>query len=123
MQAEAKIVKDAEYWTNAYLDTWARSMRGSDSPDGLPSDSCCGIMQCFATLDANSEHAYEKLDAWIAEVTGAVLWELPSIQRNVIWHAYDLIALVGVRDYQGTLAAGKLNVQAGLRRRGVWLGE
>ena len=122
MSAMPEPIKDAAYWTESALLTWARFMRGSDLPDGLPSE--VGILENFSGYDANSEHAYDKLDGWIADTTHAAICELIPIENAAIYNVYlQAIYRFPRGNYSEVLDRARANVQAGLRRRGVWLGD
>lgn len=122
MSAMEEIAKDAAYWTESALLTWARFMRGRDLPDGLPGKD--GILEGFSGYDANSEHAYDKLDGWIADTTHAVICGLVPAENAAIYHTYlQAVYRFPRSNYSEVLERARANVQAGLKRRGVWLGQ
>ena len=122
MGAMTAIAKDAAYWTESALLTWARFMRRNESPDGFPDH--VAILETFSGYDANSEHAYDKLDVWIADTTHAVICGLIPIENAAIYHIYlQAVYRFPRGNYSEVLERARANVQDGLRRRGVWLGD
>lgn len=116
-------IKDAAYWTHVHLQNWAAWMERDDPPDGVPREASGGA-ENYSTLDAHSELAYAKLDAWAAENTNAVIDGLPDAEQAAIYHCYIQAVYRFLRgNYDAILARARGNVQAGLRRRGVWLGQ
>ncbi len=98
-------------------------MHRGELPDGMPSEGCGGV-ENFTTYDNNSERAYAALDAWAAETTHAVINGLSPVERVAIYRAYvDAVYRFWREEYEVVLCRAKANVQAGLKRRGIWLGE
>lgn len=121
--AEPVIIKDAAWWTEWHLCNWRDWMHRGELPEGLPDEACGGIDN-YTSYDDNNERAYEKLDAWAAEITHLVVQGLDDAQKAAIYHAYVNAVYRFMRgNYDSLLASARLNVQAGLRRRGIWLGE
>lgn len=117
------VVKDAAYWTEWHLQNWCNWMHGRDLPDGMPDEACGGI-ENYTSYDHNNERAYEKLDAWAAELTHLVIHGLVESEQAAIYHAYVNAVYRFMRgNYHELLLSARANVQAGLRRRGIWLGE
>lgn len=109
-----------------HLQTWAAWLRGPDLPDGLPTEACAG--ENYASLDHDTDGAYERLDHWIAENVQAVvegIGERSPAQKAALYRAYDVVAVFRFPrgNYAEVLEEAKVAVRVGLRRRGVWLGE
>jgi hypothetical protein len=107
--------KTADYYVDGYLDTWARleltrkglkdSMRYGAS--SLSFDDMCSIS-----------------DGRIADITDAVINDLLPAERAAIHHYYLEAVYAFPREaFETVLVRAKVQVQAGLRRKGVWLGE
>ena len=121
MPAEA-VVKDRAYWVDFLLSGWALWMRESEAPEGLPREASGGLHGF--THQGDSEHAYAKLDAVLAEAVNAAIEGLPSpAEQCAIYRAYGVAAVYKMRDYASALAMAKLHVAESLERRGVWLGD
>lgn len=116
------ILKDARWWTEWHLWNWSLWMHRGELPEGMPSEACSG--ENYTTYDANSERAYTALDAWAAETTHMVVQGLDASERMAIHRCYLNAVYRFIRgNYLDLLEAAKANVQAGLKRRSVWLGE
>lgn len=118
----AGTIRDTEWWLESHLSNWVRWMRGSEAPEGLP-DRACGGVRGFTIL-GDSEQAYDKMDATLAEATNAAIEGLVPAERAAIYREYGVCAVYRFpRDnYQDILAAGRQHVLESLRRRGVWCG-
>ena len=117
------ILKDAAWWTEWHLWNWALWMNAGELPDGVPCEACGGA-ENYTTYDANSERAYTALDAWSAETTHMVVQGLDASERMAVHRCYlDAVYRFVRGNYEEILARARANAQAGLRRRGVWLGE
>jgi hypothetical protein len=123
MEAVVEIKKDERWYVEWNLENWARWMGNGGTPRGLPDRASGGALSNYTTLDANNERAYEQLDADLAKRTNAVVDDLVPVEKNAIYKAYGLIALVQIIHFDAVLATAKLKVTAGLRRKGVWLGS
>ena len=118
-----QIADVAAYWTDRHLRTWAYSMGAYAGPEGYR--DCVVGLECYTTYDSDSELAYDKLDGWVSDQTEGVVRSLPLPQQGAICRHYGVCAVYQFpRDnYAEMLAIALAEVQAGLRRRRVWLGE
>lgn len=117
------FVKDAAWWTEWHLGNWSDWMRRGELPEGMP-DQASGGAENYTNYDADSERAYSALDMWAADTTNAVVHGLQGHETAAIYHAYlDAVYRFMRGNYEEILMHAKDNVQVGLRRRGVWLGE
>jgi hypothetical protein len=113
----------ADYWIERLLRNWVSFMHGESKPDGLP-DRASGGATCYTSLDLDNVAAYENLDRDLAEKTNAVIDSLVPAERCAVYHRYLHAVFRFPRgDVDSLLARAKVNLEAGLRRRGVWLGE
>ena len=122
-----EVKRGAEYYLEGYLMAWASWMRRSSDgclPGRCPRDSCGGIFQGYATLDRDSMKAMDKMEHSISASVDSIIQSLAPAPRCALNHAYLHAVYRFPRvDYSQALAAGKRQVEAGLRRRHVWLGE
>ena len=102
-----------------HLLNWATWMRHDIGVRGYP-QKALGL----ATGGASEEfdHMLEDEEKRIARVTDTVINDLPPIQRCALHHCY-LHAVFRFRDYTATLDAARDGVRAGLKRKGIWMGE
>jgi len=114
-------VKDARYWLEWNLLNWAAWMHGGSVTRGLPSK--VPVMEGYSTLDAHDEGAYDRLCASLASTTNAIIEGLKPNEQMAIYRAYGVMAAYRMHDYKRVLEGAKAGVLAGLRRRGVYLGD
>lgn len=116
LHLRATTFTDLDY----HLDNWARWMREKDGPEGLPEKASGGLMG-YSGMDRDSDGAYARNDAWLAEHADAAISDLVPAQRAAIYTAYDLAAVWRFpRDnYEEILALARAKIRATLLRRGV----
>lgn len=108
------------FWVEWNLQNWARFQREGGLPDGAPTEASGGL-QCYTSMDFDG--MCERMDAELASITAVVVEQLAPAERCAI-HAGYLEAVWRFREpFSVILDRSKLNVQQGLRKRGVWLGE
>jgi hypothetical protein len=116
----------AQQWTERHLVTWCAWKHGWYGPDGLPSGSM--VAENYSTIDRESDAAYDRLDAWIAETCDVVIESIGQAhpaQKAALYRCYDIVSAFRFPrgNYAELLVQAKSNVLLGLRKRGVWLGE
>lgn len=126
MIAIVAVLSPAQEWTERHLVTWCSWKHGWYGPKGHAEGSL--VVENYSTIDRDSDAAYERLDEWVALACEAVINGIGNqhpTQKAALYRAYEITSAFRFpRDnYEAVLAQAKLSVQAGLRRRGVWLGE
>lgn len=102
-----------------HLLNWAAWMRRDIGVRGYPAKSL-GISTGGASEEF--DNMLEDEEKRIARVTDTVINDLPPIQRCALNQCY-LYAVFRFRDYEKTLEQAKEGVRAGLKRKGIWMGE
>jgi hypothetical protein len=115
------VVKTTSYWVDWNLENWERFQREGGLPDGAP-DRASGNMTNYLNMDFDG--MCDRMDSDLASITAVVVAQLAPIERCALHHVY-LSAVYRFRreGLELVLTRAKKNVEAGLKKRGVWLGE
>jgi hypothetical protein len=120
-----ELDRNLDYWLDRHLQTWADWMHSAELPEGLPSDSCSGLVQNYLTLDWDSTEALETLDTGIARAVDAAVNDLSPAHRAAIYRRYGIFSVFRFprENYAVLLADARERILVGLRRRGIWIGQ
>jgi hypothetical protein len=115
------VAKNASYWVDWNLENWARFQREGGLPKGAP-DHASGGAKGFLNMDFDG--MCERMDGDLASITGVVVAQLQPIERCALHHVYlEAVYQFRREGLDTVLQRAKRNVEVGLRKRGVWLGE
>jgi hypothetical protein len=118
-----EVKKDAAYWVERLLRNWVTWMHGGSRPAGYPKRACGGVTN-YTSMDLENVAAYENLDRDLAERTNACIDDLAPVERCAIYNRYLQAVFRFPRESrEDALARAMKNLEAGLKKRGVWLGE
>lgn len=114
-------VRDQRFYTEQYLDRWARWMRMGGKPVGCPGKASGGL-NGYTIHTGDADYEYEECRG--AAITNAVINDLPIVEQCALHHAY-LDAVYRFTDrlrFEVALERAVSHVSAGLLRKGIWLG-
>lgn len=98
-------------------------MHSGSRPAGYPKKASGGVTN-YTSMDLDNVAAYENLDHDLAVRTNAAIDDLPPVESCAIYHKYlHAVFRFNREGLDAVLGRARENIKAGLRRRGVWLGE
>lgn len=116
--------KDARWWTEWYLETWARVLSMKGLALGLPKQALVG--ENYTSLDLDGDAAYEQMCYRSADTTSLVIGGLPQSERHAVRHRYlgERYPFEKLEEPYGiALSLAIPLITTALRRRGSYLGD